>query len=492
VRITTNTNDISALQTDTTPAAILAKIITVDGAGSGLDADTLDGQTGSYYLDLANATGKVKATSFDDTSHGQRAGGNLHPLATPTVEGFMRDAASDDKQYVRKNGAWMEVSVPPGTYVGENPPPNPPDNQMWMRSSTGALYIYYFDGNSRQWMQVSASPQVSDTRLMWRTALPKNIITNPNMRISQQNAQGVGSTSGFFMADQWVFSFVGLTAYGTSFINGSPVTPDGSASGINFNANAKASLAAGDYLYGYTHIEGNDVRDILWGTPQAKPMVVRFNAKATAAGNYSLQIRNAAGDRSYVALFNVAVANTWQTFVMAIPGDTTGTWEIGSVRAMSFGFCHCAGATYIAPVAGWNAGNYLAAPGQVNGAAASGQNLYISDVGFYVDPDNTGLPPEWELPDFNADLLRCLRYYQVLPNVYGGGWCGAANMTICHPVCFTQMRATPTAALSGIANNNTTSNAFTLSGNNMGYWKANGVAVGGYIVQGDVALSARM
>lgn len=30
-----------------------------DGAGSGLDADTLDGQGGSYYLDLANATGTL-------------------------------------------------------------------------------------------------------------------------------------------------------------------------------------------------------------------------------------------------------------------------------------------------------------------------------------------------------------------------------------------------------------------------------------------------
>lgn len=40
-----------------TAADVLTKIKTVDGDGSGLDADKLDGQEGAYYSDLANATG---------------------------------------------------------------------------------------------------------------------------------------------------------------------------------------------------------------------------------------------------------------------------------------------------------------------------------------------------------------------------------------------------------------------------------------------------
>lgn len=38
---------------------VLAKIKTVDGPGSGLDADLLDGQEGVWYLDLANSTGTL-------------------------------------------------------------------------------------------------------------------------------------------------------------------------------------------------------------------------------------------------------------------------------------------------------------------------------------------------------------------------------------------------------------------------------------------------
>ena len=40
----------------TTAAEILASLLTVDGTGSGLDADKLDGQEGSYYLDYNNFT----------------------------------------------------------------------------------------------------------------------------------------------------------------------------------------------------------------------------------------------------------------------------------------------------------------------------------------------------------------------------------------------------------------------------------------------------
>lgn len=45
-----------------TAADVLAKMLTVDGAGSGLDADLLDGQHGAYYLDPANLSAAVPIT----------------------------------------------------------------------------------------------------------------------------------------------------------------------------------------------------------------------------------------------------------------------------------------------------------------------------------------------------------------------------------------------------------------------------------------------
>ena len=57
-------SNIDGLQTaldgklDADANTILAELLTVDGSGSGLDADLLDGQDGSYYLDWTNTTNK--------------------------------------------------------------------------------------------------------------------------------------------------------------------------------------------------------------------------------------------------------------------------------------------------------------------------------------------------------------------------------------------------------------------------------------------------
>ena len=47
---------------DQTASEILTAIKTVDGAGSGLDADLLDGQEGTYYLDYDNFTNTPTAS----------------------------------------------------------------------------------------------------------------------------------------------------------------------------------------------------------------------------------------------------------------------------------------------------------------------------------------------------------------------------------------------------------------------------------------------
>src|SRR5690606_12708483 len=79
-----------------------------DGAGSGLDADLLDGQNGSFYRNASNLNaGTLPAARFNDTSHGQRGGGNLHAVATPTTAGFM---SAEDKAKLDGIEAGAEVN----------------------------------------------------------------------------------------------------------------------------------------------------------------------------------------------------------------------------------------------------------------------------------------------------------------------------------------------------------------------------------------------
>lgn len=136
----------TAVANGTTASGLLGKILTVDGSGSGLDADLLDGQNGTYYLSLANQTGTISAAQ-----HGNLAGGALHAAATAASAGFMLDAASDGKTYGRTNGAWTNIVG--GAIVSDTAPVSPQGGQMWYESDSGNTYIWYSDADSSQWVQ---------------------------------------------------------------------------------------------------------------------------------------------------------------------------------------------------------------------------------------------------------------------------------------------------------------------------------------------------
>ena len=71
-----NTESIIDISSNLDAAAILAELLTVDGAGTGLDADLLDGQEGTYYLDWSN---------FTNTATGVAAGTYGSATAIPVL-----------------------------------------------------------------------------------------------------------------------------------------------------------------------------------------------------------------------------------------------------------------------------------------------------------------------------------------------------------------------------------------------------------------------
>jgi hypothetical protein len=419
-----------------TAADILAKLLTVDGAGSGLDADMIDGHDTAYLLALANATGTIS-----DTQHGNRGGGSLHSLATSAAAGFMVDAPADSLVYGRKNNAWSTVIG--GATTDDNPPAGPlQDGQMWWKSSTGVLYLYYDDGNSQQWVQAAASPQIVDAYYRRKTARAKNMLVNPSMQHSQENGNSaVGNNA--YPADQWLLAFSGFAAQGIR--SQSVVSPDGSPNTLMHSfSTTRPSPAAGDYCQLYQTIEGQDVADLEWGTASAKPAVLRFNAACETAGTYTVSVVSSNGDYTWCGSFTCDGTLSLKTFVFPIPAQTSGTFPKDNTAGLAIRFCYAAGSTYSTGVAGWQAGNKLAIAGQTNGATVINKNMVITDVGLYADPDNTGLPPPWETPDPITELLKCQRYWYQNPSFQIAGYNTAGSgvyATMGHKVT---MRTAPT------------------------------------------------
>ncbi len=254
------------------------------------------------------------------------------------------------------------------------------------------------------------SALVAGKPVMVKTARARNAVTNPSAQVSQQMGITGVTTSNAYPVDEWLLDIAGIVGAAGKLLLPTP-SPEGTMTSVGIVATvAKPTLAAGDFLQLITPIEGINIADYAWGKPQAKAVVLRFCA-CGPIGTYGLALGNHDGTRSYCASFTLAAADVPQVFEIAIPGDTTGTWNTGKVLALQIRFTYASGSTYIG-VPGWQAGVKISPPGCANGAAIANRNMLITDVGLYLDPDNSGIAPPFVTPRFEDTLARCLRYYE--------------------------------------------------------------------------------
>jgi len=121
-----------------TAAQVLAKLVTVDGVGSQLDADVLDGQDGIFYLNRANHTGTQTMATISDLAPALAA---KAPLADPVFTGNPQaptPAFGDNDKSIATTEfvqAALVAGVPSGAvmYFARNTPPT-----GWLKAN-GAL-----------------------------------------------------------------------------------------------------------------------------------------------------------------------------------------------------------------------------------------------------------------------------------------------------------------------------------------------------------------
>lgn len=243
------------------------------------------------------------------------------------------------------------------------------------------------------------------------TARRNNRVVNGSIWISQENGTAA-VTSNSYPADQWVLQS-GLSAQAQDSGGGGALSPDGNTYQLlQWFTVAKGTLAAADYAVLIHPMDPLPIRGLNWGTPNAKPAVLRFNAFCGLPGTYTVGIRD--GSNTYTYLAGVALTAGFQTFALAIPGPTSGTWT--ATLAAQIHFCSACGSTFIG-VPGWQSGNKLAVATQTNLASVTSTSIAITDVGFYDDPGGTGVPPPWETPKYTDELAACQWYWQA-PEVY--------------------------------------------------------------------------
>lgn len=103
-----------------TPAEILAALITVDGAGSGLDADLLDGQHGAYYAKQSD----LDANTSHDTSQDAQIAGNT-TLINNNSSAIATEKTRNDTQDTRLNAIEAKNTTQDTQIAGLAPISNP-------------------------------------------------------------------------------------------------------------------------------------------------------------------------------------------------------------------------------------------------------------------------------------------------------------------------------------------------------------------------------
>lgn len=233
----------------------------------------------------------------------------------------------------------------------------------------------------------------------------RNKIINGDMRINQRNSGTLtGSGSRQFPVDQWGV----WNGTGTVTFQQSTTAPSGFSNSFLATVTGTGSYGTGGYTQVQTKVEGFNCQDLAFGTTSAKPIVLSFWCRSSIVGTYPVQLRNSAADRSYVALFAINSANTWEQKVLTITGDTSGTWLTNNGVGLDIILNLGIGTDYdTASPNSWISGNKGSTSSCVDFAANAGATFYITGV--QLEQNYQATP--FEQRPYGVELALCQRYY---------------------------------------------------------------------------------
>ena len=261
----------------------------------------------------------------------------------------------------------------------------------------------------------------------------RNILVNGNFEVNQESSLNLitpAVVNGIaYVSDQWNYLNSGGVASLLSFQSlqsATDPTPADYRTIEQIRVAVQRSAPGAGEQYTFEHpVEGFKISHLRYGTSGARTSTLLFWANATIAGNYAVSIRNGAGTRSYVALFNITAINTWIRFAIVIPGDTvvnSANWPSnGTSTDVRVGFDLGSGTALETATP-----NQWTASGATRTSAASkllagavGNALRITGVEWKDGAwDASGTP---EVLPFDLNLLQCRRYFNQLSTLIMGG-----------------------------------------------------------------------
>jgi len=260
-------------------------------------------------------------------------------------------------------------------------------------------------------------------------------LVNGELLVWQRGTSFAAIANNAFSADMWRYNVVGAAVHTVSQASDVPTVAQAGRK-LNYSllvdcTTADASIAAGDYTYVRTCLEGFD-----WIDYAQVGFPFSFWHKHTKTGTYCVAFRNSGADRSFVAEYSQAVTDTWELATVWVePSPTGGTWDYTNGIGLEIRFALSCGSTFQTTAGAWQTGDYFGTSNQVNATDSTSNNFMLALVGNVPDGD------------VEHKKARCQRYAFVLPATGNLGFSGVKSATTnvwAYAKFPTTMRATPT------------------------------------------------
>ena len=283
-----------------------------------------------------------------------------------------------------------------------------------------------------------------------QTALSnRNLIINGAMQVAQRgDVTGITGAGIFGGADRFPTNG---SNYGTVSLVQEADAPEGFAESqrVKFTT-ARSTTGAGDHFIIGTRLEGQDLQRFKKGTSNAESMTVSFYAKASQATTITLELFDA--DNSRHAGKEFAITTSWARYSYSFVGDTTGAFDNDNVLSMYVFFWLSAGTDFTGgtnPDGSWIANtNNRRVHSDVGTTFMDTLNAEFNLTGIQLEVGEQATP--FEHRSFGDELVRCQRYFSILPSFSGPGTGSTSVRGFGSHVV--SMRSSPTLAVTGAMN----------------------------------------
>jgi hypothetical protein len=263
-------------------------------------------------------------------------------------------------------------------------------------------------GTARATLGITGLPDEGSIAGFRNKIIGGDFTTNPWQRGTSFPAIG----SSVYSADRWRTG--ALSGTGGFSILKTADAPTAAQAGIFTQHCLHVDITTSDTIgatdnYSFSQIiEGLNSASFGFGQAGSRFVTLSFWHKHTKAGTHCVALRNASGDRCYVAEYIQDVSDVWEAAVLTIPVDTAGPWLYDNGAGLILTFVLAAGTNAQTALNTWTAGNFIATANQVNNLDSTANNFKIALVQLEAGSTATA----FETRSVQQEQSLCERYFQ--------------------------------------------------------------------------------